>query len=303
MSKSVLVTGATGFIGSRLVDLLLEKHHNVTSFVRNTSRPHSNPKTIVGDITDPNLKIPVNDFDCVIHLASHTPFEKNKKVLDKVNLEGTKNLFSQIKDKTKSIIYISGLGVYGDAKGKFIDENSPYNVETEFVQIRLKAQKFVETNCKELGINFSAMHLGDVYGPGGWFYEFLIKRMKKNIFGLPKNGDYYKGFVHRDDAVGSMISVMNQNPKNEVYVVSDSNPVTFREFANFTADQIGVKHPRSVPVFMAKAVLGEELTKLLTTSMKVSNKKISQIYEFTYPSFRDGIPQVVRELREKNHLN
>ena len=47
---------------------------------------------------------------------------------------------------------------------------------------------------------------------------------------------------------------------------------------NFTADQIGAKHPGSVPTFLAKAVLGGDLIKLLTTSMKVSNEKISKIY-------------------------
>ena len=56
--------------------------------------------------------------------------------------------------------------------------------------------------------------------------------------------------------------------------MADSNPVTFKEFTNFTADQINAKHPGSVPMFLAKAILGGDLIKLLTTSMKVSNKKI-----------------------------
>ena len=58
----------------------------------------------------------------MFHLASHTPLEKNKKILEKVNLQGTKKLFDEIKDKTNSIIYISGLGVYGETGDKIIDE-------------------------------------------------------------------------------------------------------------------------------------------------------------------------------------
>ena len=53
---------------------------------------------------------------CFIY--SHTPLEKNKKILEKVNLQGTKKLFEEIKDKTNSIIYISGLGVYGETGTK-----------------------------------------------------------------------------------------------------------------------------------------------------------------------------------------
>ena len=62
------------------------------------------------------------------------------------------------------------------------------------------------------------------------------------------------------------------------------------------------KHPGSVPTFLAKAVLGGDLIKLLTTSMKVSNQKISKIYQFKYPDYKNGIKQVISELREKNKI-
>ena len=303
MTKSVFVTGATGFVGSRLVENLIDKDYKVTSLIRKGKQSHSKSDSVVGDLTDSKLEIPIENVDCVFHLASHTPLEKNKKILEKVNLQGTKNLFEQIKDKTKSLIYISGLGVYGDPGDKIVDENFPYNPDTNFVKIRLEAQKFLEKNCNDLGINFSVVHFGDVYGPRGWFYEFLIKRLLKNTFRLPKNGEYFKGFVHVDDAAGSLISVLEQKTNNESYIVADSTPVTFRDFADFTADQIGAKRPGSVPVFLAKTVLGGDLIKLLTTSMKVSNKKISQIYDFKYSSYKEGIPNVISQLKSKGLLD
>jgi len=303
MTKSLLVTGATGFIGSKLVETLLDRKYDVFALVRSRKLAQLKSELVIADLTDSNLKIPIDDIDCVIHLASHTPLEKNKKILEKVNLQGTKNLFSQIKDKTKSIIYISGLGVYGDPKGGIVDETYPYSPTTDFVKIRLEAQKFLESKCKEIGINFSVIHFGDVYGPGGWFYDFLIKRMLNNTFRLPKNGNYYKNFIHRDDAVGSTIAVFEKNPKFQSFIVADSMPATFREFTDFTADQIGLKHPGSVPIFLAKAVLGGDLIKLLTTSMKVSNNKIKKIYDFKYPSYKEGIPQVISELTKKDMVN
>jgi len=302
MSKSILVTGATGFIGSRLVSSLVEKKYSVSSLIRKGKSGHAKSKNMIGDLTDSKLDIPDTEFDCVFHLASHTPLEKNKKVLEKVNLEGTKNLFSHIKDKTKAITYISGLGVYGETQDGIVDESFPYNPNTDFVKIRLEAQRFLEKNCKELGINFTVIHFGDVYGSGGWFYEVLVKRLLKNTFRLPKGGNYYKSFLHVDDAVGSMISILEKNAINETYIVADPTFVKFKEFVDFTADSLDASHPGTIPMFVAKAVLGGDLIKLLTTSMKVSNKKISQIYEFKFPSYQQGIPNVISELKAKELL-
>jgi NAD dependent epimerase/dehydratase family enzyme len=130
----------------------------------------------------------------------------------------------------------------------------------------------------------------------------LVKRLKKNTFRMPKGGNYYKGFVHVEDAVGSIIAILEKQAFGESFIIADSMPVSFKEFSNFTADQINAKHPGSVPVFLAKAVLGSDLIKLLTTSMKVSNKKILKIYDFKYPNYKDGIKQVTSELKTKNKI-
>ena len=301
MTKSVLVTGATGFIGTRLVESLIEKNWDVTSLIRKGKKPHPSSNAIVGDITE---KISFNDehYDYVFHLASHTPLEKNKKILHSVNLEGTKNFFNQIKNNTKSFLYVSGLGVYGETGDRIVDETFPYNPNTEFVKTRLEAQNFLEKNCKELGINFTVVHFGDVYGSGGWFYDFLIKRLKNNTFRLPKGGEYFKGFVHIEDAVGSMISIIEKNQINSKFIVADSLPTKFKDFVEYTADLINVKHPGGVPVFLAKAVLGSDLIKLLTTSMKVSNDKISRIYDFKFPTYKEGVPDVISKLKSSKKL-
>ena len=107
MTKSVLVTGATGFIGSRLVDALIKKGYEVTSLVREGKTGNSKSNIIYGDLTDKKMDFKDLRFDCVFHLASHTPLEKNKKILEKVNLEGTKKLFKEIKSIAKSIELLS----------------------------------------------------------------------------------------------------------------------------------------------------------------------------------------------------
>ena len=302
MTKSILVTGATGFIGSRLVEELINKGYDVTSLIRKGKKGNLKSKIIYGDLTDEKIDFKDNQFDCIFHLASHTPLEKNKKILEKVNLEGTKKLFNEVKSITKAIIYISGLGVYGETGETIVNENQKYNPNTNFVKIRLDAEKFLKDNTFKNKIDFTVVHFGDVYGPDGWFYEMLVKRLKKNTFRMPKGGNYYKGFVHVEDAIGSIIAILEKQVFGESFIIADSMPVSFKEFSNFTADQINAKHPGSVPGFLAKVVLGSDLIKLLTTSMKVSNKKILKIYDFKYPNYKDGIKQVISELKTKNKI-
>ena len=76
MGKSVLVTGAKGFIGSRLVDSLISQGYEVTSLIRKNKKGNSKSKIIYGELTEEKIDFKGIKFDCVFHLASHTPLEK-----------------------------------------------------------------------------------------------------------------------------------------------------------------------------------------------------------------------------------
>lgn len=292
----VFVSGAAGFIGSKLVASLLEKGHTITALIHEKDIANNSVEKIRGDITNTNLSLPDETFDVVYHLAATTPFEKNKKVLRKINRDGTINFFNKIKQKTKFFVYISGLGVFGDVGDKVIDENTPLNPHTDYAKIRLEAQKYLESNCKESSIPFTVTYLGEVYGNGGWFTSQIIERLKNGKFKMPKSGEYFRSFVHVDDVVSALITIGEKNAVNDSFIITDSHPTLFKEFINFTCDALGLKHPGSIPSFLAKAVLGGDFVKLLTTSVRTSNAKISKLCEFKYPSYKVGVPAVISEI-------
>jgi len=287
----VLVTGAGGFIGSRLSDKLISDGHDVYGIIHESPSKVQGMQVINADLATENFEIPEVKFDVVFHLAAATPLIKDKKKQKKINYDGTLNLFKKIKEKTDFIIYASGLGVFGNPNG-IVDEQSPIKPDTDFVKIRLDAQKFLENSCKENNIGFSVCYFGDVYGDGSWFTEMVVKRLKSGMMKIPGKGDYDKCFIHVDDAVGILISIAKSNLRDQSYVCADSTSVTFKEFVDYTADKIGVKHPGGIPMFLAKGVLGGELVKLLTTPMKISNVKVLKIYDFIYPSYKDGIDSI-----------
>ena len=79
----------------------------------------------------------------------------------------------------------------------------------------------------------------------------LVKRLKKIHLECPKEEIITK-LCSVDDAVGSMIAILEKQLFGESFIIADSMAVTFKEFSNFTADQINAKHPGSVPLFLAK---------------------------------------------------
>jgi len=294
---NVLVTGGTGFIGSRLVEKLVNRGISVTCLVRKGSISNHAVKKISGDLTYPDFILPDEEYDVVYHLAAAWPGEKDKKILKTVNYDGTVNLFSLVKDKAKFIVYVSGLGVFGNQKDNIVDENSTLRPHTEYAKVRLDAQKYLESRCKERGIAFSMAFLGDVYGNGGWFKNMLVERLRKGSFRIPGSGEYYRSFVHVEDVASALVSIAEKNATNQSFVITDYTPARFRDFVNVVCNELGLKIPGSIPTILAKAVMGGDFINLLTTSIKTSNAKIAKLCDFAYRSYNEGISSAIFEMK------
>lgn len=308
----VVVTGATGFIGIRLVERLLKRGDEVTCLVRRhdaipSLKAMGVQKCIVGDITNRERMMKafhdVDDVDVLFHLAALNPLIRDKRMQYDVNINGMRNLIDAIATikGLSRVVYAQGMGVFGDAHGSMVDENTPYRPETWFTRLRGEAERMLWDASKDKGFSTSIAILGDVYGDGGWFANILVKGLMKGMLGfmIPGSGDYYRCLIHVDDAVEALALMADANIGNERFIVCDDEPCMFRNFVYYTANTLGVKRPASAPSWLARLLLGRDVIDTLTASVRASNMKVKSILNLRlrYPDYRIGVRSVIDEIR------
>ena len=131
---NILVTGASGFIGTYFIPLLIENKHNVTLLVRDIGKAkekfQDRVKYIVGDVTKKETLIDCcKDIDIVYHLVAKVgnelPNKKNNEEFDYINIQGTKNIVAEAKKyNVKKFIYVSSIAAMGIVKKCPINEES-----------------------------------------------------------------------------------------------------------------------------------------------------------------------------------
>ena len=301
----LLVSGASGFIGTALVDHLARSGHDVICLIRDDKKRtqlNQGAEFIIADITDRNTLLQsMNNIkvDGLFHLAAKNPLEKNKKLQKAVNIDGMRNMIDAcIENDVKLFVYAQGTGVYGDTEGEWIDESTLKNPNTDFARTRDEAEQMLWRANKENGLPVTVAVLGDVYGPSGWFADIIVNKIRDGSFKIPGSGEYYRSLVHIDDVVNALTLIVEKNAVNNTFMITDDEPVTFSEFIYYIADRMNLKRPGKVPAFLAKAVLGSDMVKLLTCSVKARNTKAKRELglELLYSTYKEGVPAALQKL-------
>ncbi|MCS6768373.1 MAG: NAD(P)-dependent oxidoreductase [Candidatus Nitrosocaldus sp.] len=313
----VLVTGASGFIGVRLVRRLLERGHEVRCLVRRQDAASRLTamgvrRCAVADITDRDgvmraVKHITDDIGtyALFHLAALNPLIRDRRLQYAVNIDGVRNVMDAVvcaKGRVSRVVYAQGTGVFGDVHGSVVDEGSPYRPGTWFARLRSDAENLLWEASRRNGFALSVAILGDVYGNGGWFTSILVDGLRRGRLGfmIPGSGDYYRCFVHVDDAVDALALMVEVDyPGDERFIVCDDQPCMFRDFVYYTADMLGVSRPYRVPLWLARLILGSDIIDTLTASVRASNTKVKSMLGLglRYPDYRMGVRAVMDEVK------
>ncbi len=244
MITNVLLTGASGFIGSHILDQLLDDGYKVTSLIRSKSSKKwiegKNTKIVVSDFVNyENIKDELKDIEVVIHVAGIIAALDYKEFYV-VNSEGTRILLDAVanySDKFSKFIYISSQTVGGPATSldNPIDESDKVNPLTSYAKSKFEAENFVIHN--KYGINYSILRPAAVFGERDPGILQIFKMVKKGLAPLIGLDNKYLNLIYVKDLVKAAISCID-NPlsNNQIYYIAGKEVYNW----NFLMDKIKV---------------------------------------------------------------
>jgi nucleoside-diphosphate-sugar epimerase len=257
---SILITGGTGFIGSRLSLLCKERGFNVRVLGQeNTEAEKQNSKllkekgveVILSSVSEiEKVSESFSGVDVVIHLAAaqhemNIPDEKFREV----NVNGTKNLVeTSIKNRVKRFVYGSTIGVYGKLEG-IIDEDSSCSPVNIYGKTKLEAEKLVQNYSDK--IETVIIRIPETYGPGDRRLLKLFKGIKKNVFFIIGSGkNLHHPIFITDLAEGLILAASKNNAAGKTFLFAGKSAITTNEMVSAIAESLDKKNPwLKVPLF------------------------------------------------------
>ena len=295
-----LVTGASGFIGGRLCRALLADGWDVTALVR---RPGSEPAGTTGVAGDLGRSEGLAEAvasaapDVVFHLAAEIATARDEARLREVNVEGTRRLVEACTALTPGprLVFASTV-VTGDAHGAVLTEDEPLPVTTPYGRSKQDGERIVF----ESGLPAAVIRPSHVYGPGGWFADEIVARVKSpGRFAVVGRGENLWDVVHVDDVCSALLFAGTADAAvGEAFHCADDEPLAYRDFMELTASALGLGRPRSIPRGVARLVAGRNAVDAVVRSARSSNAKLKRVlgWDPRYPTAREGVPAAVAEL-------
>jgi nucleoside-diphosphate-sugar epimerase len=273
----VLITGGTGFIGSRLALKYLESGDSVRVIGQENNQAEmenrklieaEGAEIILGSMTDRKLVSEVVEgMDLVFHLAA-AQHEANvaDEVFWKVNVTGTRNILDASVDaKVERFVHGSTIGVYGAALEGNVNEQSALKPNNIYGITKLEGEKVVMSFDGKLP--FVIVRISETYGPGDRRLLKLFKGIKKNIFFIIGDGENLHHLLYIDDLIeGLLLSATCERAIAKTFVLSGKDAVSTNSMVAEIARQLGKTIPRfraPLSPFLVAAAISEGILRPL----------------------------------------
>jgi uncharacterized protein (TIGR01777 family) len=299
----VLVSGASGFIGSALCDSLLVRGDTVVGLSRDPKRARRTNPSVNWHAWEPTLERPAVEafegVDAVVHLLGEKinqrwSAEAKERIMES-RRTGTHNLLGTIAGldrKPQVLVNQSAIGYYGDRGEAIVDESSEpgEGFDAEVVREWEKAAHEAEPT----GVRLVIVRTGHVLDPRGGFLKQLLTPFKLGVGGPLAGGGQYVSWIHVDDEVGILLWALDHDEVSGVVNATAPNPVTNKVFSKALGKTIGRPAVLPIPGFTLDLMYGGEFGAVLRGGQRVMPRRALDLgYEFKHPELGEALKDLL----------
>ena len=288
--STILITGATGLVGSYIAKMYLQKNYTVHYLTtsKNKLKNTDNFKGFYWDVKNNVIdKEAFTNVESIIHLSGATIAKRwtssYKKEIIQSRIQSSELLFNTLKEinhSVKNIVCASAIGIYKSSLSNKYDENSKEFADTFLAEV-VKKWENATHKFNDLNISTAQVRIGLVLSDKGGALVPLLKSSKFRIGTVFGSGNQYQSWIHIHDLAQIFITIQ-QNKLSGIFNAVSPNVVTQKEMVKAISNATNYKTLNFfVPKFFMKLVLGE-MHILLFESQYVVPKKIIYIESFSF---------------------
>lgn len=290
----VLLTGATGFVGRRLSDLLRGKGHEVL--------PVSRSPGAAFDWSGEGLQRGVAAADAIVHLAGENLFARRwsarqKEVLRKSRVDTTLRLARLAAEHdTKVFVSASAVGRYGPSDDRELDESSPRG--SDFLADLCTQWEDATEAAVEVGVRTAIVRIGVVLGKDGGALAKMLFPFRLGLGGPLGSGAQWMSWIHLDDLCSLIVFLLENDGAAGPFNATAPNPVTMRTLARTLGRVLHRPAFLPAPAPMVRLALGEVADVLLTGQRVLPRRALAAGFSFRHPELEAAL----RDLLERHQV-
>jgi len=304
MKKSIVITGGTGLIGSRLVQLLDSNQYDIRIYTRSTRKSHDNVSYYGWDPGAGEIDLGgLEGCNHIVSLAGAGIADKRwssarKKVIIDSRVKSNNLIVDSLKKighKPDSIVAGSAIGFYGNRGDEKLDESSSKGAK-EFLTESTRLWEQALSNLQKHTDQFSLIRIGIVLSTKGGALQKMMIPLRFGISGYFGNGKQYYSWIHIDDICRMLIKGIEDKTWSGIYNGTAPEPLALKEMAKQIKNMfLPVAMAAPVPSFLLKLPMGE-MTRMLLNSTRVFPKKaMEENFDFLFTDVKEAI----NDLKEK----
>ncbi len=299
----VLVTGATGTIGSAVCDMLLARGDEVVGLTRDVEKARPGNPTVNWFPWQPSTERPppeaFAEVDAVVNLVgeeiNQRLNEAAKQRIRESRSVASRNLIQGIaalETRPKTFVGQSAIGYYGDRGATVLDEDSEPG-EGFGAEVPLEWEA-AQREAESLGMRLVILRTGLVLDRNSGLLEELIPPFKLGVGGPLAGGEQFMSWIHLDDEVAMVLWALDDDSVSGVINATAPTPVTNSEFSKALGEALGRPSFVPAPKFAVSLLRGRELADLVTGSARVLPRRATDLgYRFRHPELDEALSSIL----------